>query len=85
MRALMAAATSAGLFYDALTALPGRQDLPVTVAAQAVQHSAYPTAYVDEEPLARLLLTDLAGGAVATAVGSSVVTGGAGAPIPLPT
>ena len=56
---LMDPATSARLFYDALARVPGWESLPVTAAAQAVQHSAYPDAYADDEPLARLLLTQL--------------------------
>jgi cell wall-associated NlpC family hydrolase len=39
-------------FYDALVQVPGWQSLPLTVAAQAVQHSAYPGAYAQWEPLA---------------------------------
>lgn len=62
MRDLMDPATSAGLFYDALARVPGWQVLPVTVAAQSVQKSAYPEAYADDEPLARRLLGDLGGG-----------------------
>jgi cell wall-associated NlpC family hydrolase len=34
-----------GKFYDALLAVPGWQAMPLTKAAQAVQHSAYPNAY----------------------------------------
>ncbi len=56
MTQLMDPATSAGLFYDSLVRIRGWQRLPVTVAAQAVQHSAYPDAYADDEPLARRLL-----------------------------
>ena len=59
MRDLMDPAASAGLFYDALVRLTGWQQLPVTVAAQLVQRSAYPDAYADDEPLARRLLADL--------------------------
>lgn len=61
MQQLMDPATSAGLFYVALSRVPGWETLPVTVAAQAVQHSAYPDAYADDEPLAHRLLAQLAG------------------------
>jgi cell wall-associated NlpC family hydrolase len=44
-------------FYLALLQVSGWQALPVTVAAQAVQRSAYPFAYAQWQPLA----TDLAG------------------------
>jgi hypothetical protein len=36
-------------FYDALVAISGWQQLPVTVAAQRVQRSAYPDAYAAHE------------------------------------
>lgn len=65
MRDLMDPAASAGTFYDALTKVPGWQALPVTVAAQSVQSSAYPAAYADDEPLARRLLVDVGGDIVA--------------------
>lgn len=58
---LMHPPTSAGLFYDALAKVTGWQLMTVTRAAQAVQRSAYPDAYADDEPLARALLTQLAG------------------------
>jgi len=47
---------SAGKFYQALLRIPGWERMPVTVAAQAVQHSAFPDAYADDEVLARKLL-----------------------------
>ncbi|MCD0444296.1 M23 family metallopeptidase [Glycomyces sp. A-F 0318] len=50
---LMDPAGSAGLFYDALVEVEGWEDLPVTVAAQRVQVSAYPDAYADDEAGAR--------------------------------
>ena len=58
---LMDPATSAALFYQALLKMPGWQDLPVTVAAQRVQRSAFPSAYAAHEPLARQLVAMLAG------------------------
>jgi murein DD-endopeptidase MepM/ murein hydrolase activator NlpD len=50
---LMDPAGSAGLFYDALERIDGWEDLPVTVAAQEVQVSAFPDAYADDEAGAR--------------------------------
>lgn len=47
---------SAGKFLDRLAQVPDWQHMPVTVAAQTVQHSAFPDAYAKWEPLA----TDLA-------------------------
>ena len=58
---LMNPPVSAGLFYDALDKVSGWQLMTVTGAAQAVQRSAYPNAYADDEPLARALLAELAG------------------------
>ena len=40
-------------FYQALLAVPDWQQLPLTAAAQAVQHSAHPTAYAQHESAAR--------------------------------
>ena len=62
MAELMDPTTSAGIFYDALQGVPGWKSLPVTVAAQTVQKSAYPWAYADDEPLARTLLHELGAG-----------------------
>ncbi|MCH7230006.1 M23 family metallopeptidase [Glycomyces sp. L485] len=47
---LMDPAGSAGLFYDALEKIDGWENLPVTIAAQQVQVSAYPDAYAKHEP-----------------------------------
>lgn len=60
---LMDPAGSAGLFYDKLEAIDGWQDLPVTVAAQKVQVSAYPHAYAKHEAPARAAVELIAGGA----------------------
>ncbi len=60
---LMDPATAAQKFYAALQKVAGWQTMPVTVAAQAVQRSAFPDAYADDEPLARELAAQLAGGA----------------------
>jgi murein DD-endopeptidase MepM/ murein hydrolase activator NlpD len=50
---LMDPAASAGLFYDALERVEGWEELPLTVAAQRVQVSAFPDAYADDEAGAR--------------------------------
>jgi hypothetical protein len=50
---------SARSFYRALQQVPGWQNLPVTVAAQAVQVSAFPDHYAKHEPLARQLVAAL--------------------------
>jgi murein DD-endopeptidase MepM/ murein hydrolase activator NlpD len=57
---LMDPAGSAGLFYDALERIDGWEELPVTVAAQEVQVSAYPDAYADDEAGARAAVEVLA-------------------------
>lgn len=49
------------IFYDHLVQVPGYTDLEVTVAAQAVQRSAYPDAYAQHEPLARAFASALSG------------------------
>ncbi|MFE6508087.1 endonuclease/exonuclease/phosphatase family protein [Nocardioides sp. NPDC057764] len=60
MPELMDPATSARKFFEALGKVSGWESLPVTVAAQRVQRSAYPDAYADDEPLARGLLEAIA-------------------------
>lgn len=52
---------AAGRFYDELVKLPGYTEMAVTDAAQAVQRSAFPTAYADHEADARLLASALTG------------------------
>lgn len=61
MSELMDPALSARKFYEKLRTVPGWQSMPVTRAAQAVQRSAYPDAYADDESLAVRLLEQLAG------------------------
>ena len=63
MDQLMNPTIAAGKFYDALQKVPGWQGMPVTVAAQRVQRSAFPDAYADDESLARELLGGPAGAA----------------------
>ncbi len=48
-------------FLDALVKIDGYQNMPITEVAQRVQRSAYPTAYADHEPQARILASALAG------------------------
>jgi hypothetical protein len=48
-------------FYDVLVKIEGYQNLPITTAAQRVQRSAFPSAYADHEPEARLWASTLAG------------------------
>jgi hypothetical protein len=48
-------------FYAALQKVPGYDDLPVTVAAQRVQRSGYPSAYAVYEEDARALASAMTG------------------------
>ena len=48
-------------FYDALARVPGYATMPVTVAAQRVQRSGYPSAYAVYEGDARALASALTG------------------------
>jgi murein DD-endopeptidase MepM/ murein hydrolase activator NlpD len=50
-------------FYDKLLTIPGWQTMPLTVAAQKVQVSAFPDAYAKHEPLATRVVDALTGGA----------------------
>ncbi|WP_328536876.1 heavy metal transporter [Streptomyces sp. NBC_00344] len=52
---------AAGKFYQHLSLVPGYTRLPLTVAAQRVQHSAFPDAYAKHEPDATLLASALTG------------------------
>jgi murein DD-endopeptidase MepM/ murein hydrolase activator NlpD len=54
---LMKPAYAAGAFYRRLVTIAGWQHLPVTVAAQAVQRSAYPDAYAAWEGDATMLVS----------------------------
>jgi cell wall-associated NlpC family hydrolase len=57
-------------FYLRLVQVPDWQSLPVTVAAQSVQRSAFPGAYAQWQPIATSLVTSFAGASV-TAAGTS--------------
>lgn len=59
---LMNPSTSAGKFYDKLVRIPNWQSLPVTVAAQRVQVSAFPSAYAKHEASAAAIVRAIAGG-----------------------
>jgi hypothetical protein len=61
---------AASAFYSRLAVVPGWQGLPLTVAAQDVQHSAYPGAYAQWQPLATSL-ADSFTGMIATCVTST--------------
>jgi hypothetical protein len=50
-----------GKFYDALVKIKNYQKLEITVAADKVQRSAFPTAYADHEADARVLASALTG------------------------
>jgi hypothetical protein len=56
---LMDPATAARKFYLALTQVAGWQNLSVATAAQAVQVSAFPDAYAQQEALATLIVSAL--------------------------
>ncbi|GIH16117.1 hypothetical protein [Rugosimonospora africana] len=51
-------------FYQKLLAIPNWESMPLTDVAQAVQRSAFPSAYAKWEPDATLLVDTLAGGAM---------------------
>jgi murein DD-endopeptidase MepM/ murein hydrolase activator NlpD len=50
-------------FFQKLLTIPGWQTMPLTVAAQRVQVSAFPDAYAKHEPLASRIVDVLTGGA----------------------
>jgi murein DD-endopeptidase MepM/ murein hydrolase activator NlpD len=54
---------SATKFYNKLVLVPDWLTLPLTVAAQWVQRSAYPNAYAKHEPLATTIVNQLTNGA----------------------
>jgi hypothetical protein len=57
---IMDPVTSARSFYVRLAQVPGWQGLPVTVAAQAVQRSAFPGAYAQWQSMADQLAASFA-------------------------
>ncbi|ADD45060.1 M23 family metallopeptidase [Stackebrandtia nassauensis] len=50
---------AAGKFFDSLKKVSGWQSLPLTVAAQTVQGSAFPDAYAKHEPKAKKIVNTL--------------------------
>jgi cell wall-associated NlpC family hydrolase len=62
---------AATMFYVTLVQIPGWQSLPLTVAAQDVQHSAHPGAYARWEPLATALVDTFSGAAANCLTGDS--------------
>ncbi|ROT28027.1 M23 family metallopeptidase [Micromonospora sp. HM5-17] len=78
-------------FYEKLLTVPDWQNRPLTVAAQAVQVSAYPDAYAEHEPEAEAIVSALTGGAgradgasvdLSCADGADIAASGWTAPIP---
>jgi hypothetical protein len=57
---------AANIFYEHLAKVRDYTELPLTVAAQKVQRSGYPTAYAKHEPDATLLAAALTGQSAAT-------------------
>lgn len=75
MHDLMDPAAASRKFYGALLKVPGWEDMSLIEAGQAVQRSAFPDAYADDEPLAQTLLDELAGSMTWS---SATTTSGAG-------
>jgi hypothetical protein len=77
-------AGAARLFYEHLQRVDGWETMPVTVAAQKVQGSGFPSAYARWEGLATELVNEVAGStAVAcSAQAGEVVAGGYALPLP---
>jgi hypothetical protein len=63
---------AARAFYTALVQVPRWQYLPLTVAAQDVQHSAYPGAYAQWQQLAADLVTTFGGSTQSCLTGDSL-------------
>jgi hypothetical protein len=59
VKQLMDPATSTKKFYQALDKVSGWQDMPVTVAAQTVQGSAFPDAYAKHQDSAEAVVNAL--------------------------
>ncbi len=68
-------------FFDVLVKIEGYQNLPITTAAQRVQRSAFPSAYAQHEPEARILASALSG--YSTAALSCVLDASTGAHQPV--
>ena len=72
---------STNWFLDGLVGVPNWQQVPLTVAAQAVQHSAYPDAYAPWQPLATGIVGQLWPAAAADTTALDI----AGSAVPDPT
>jgi cell wall-associated NlpC family hydrolase len=86
---IMDPVTSARAFYLRLAQVSGWQTLPVTVAAQAVQRSAFPAAYAQWQPVATRLAASFAGATTGAATScvtldANVVPAGSGGTVTLP-
>src|SRR2546423_331845 len=77
---IMDPAYASAAFYSALRHVPGWETLPLTVAAQRVQHSAFPDAYAKHEARATEIVAAYTGGAGGGGGGGT--TRGGGAPPP---
>ncbi|WSQ11644.1 heavy metal transporter [Streptomyces sp. NBC_01231] len=71
---------AADIFYEHLSKVPDYRDLPLTVAAQRVQRSGFPSAYAKHEQDARILAAALTGQSAAalTCEGRQAATRAAG-------
>jgi cell wall-associated NlpC family hydrolase len=67
---------SARLFYERLRQVPGWERLPLTQAADAVQHSALPHAYEQWEPAARRIVGAVSGVSCGPAPGAGAAPDG---------
>lgn len=67
---------SAGIFYERLEEVKGYSRMPLTVAAQKVQMSAFPQAYAKHEPDATVLTTAFTGGGHLTCTGPAPARAG---------
>ena len=75
---IMDPAYAAGRFYQALLRVRGWQSMPLTVDAQAVQHSGRPGAYAQWQNDAAQIVSRLAGPAAAALAAAAPVSGGCG-------
>ncbi|MFI1989712.1 M23 family metallopeptidase [Actinoplanes sp. NPDC020271] len=67
---------AAGKFYEHLLAVPGWQTMPLTVAAQRVQRSAYPDAYAKHEARASVIVAGFTGGTLPACDGAALSPAG---------
>jgi hypothetical protein len=73
---IMNPAVAARKFYTKLLGVTDWETLPLTVAAQRVQKSAYPDAYTKHEPLATAIVNHLSGGGVECATPGAISPAG---------